>query len=402
MNLHPLWGVACLVTGIFTAFMLRRIPAPNCFHEGRHQNLDGLRGVLALIIFICHAATWQQYLGDGRWRISDSPFYILPGQTGIVIFFMVTAFLFTRKFLTHEGPHQNWLHIFSSRLLRLLPAYALMLMVLFLLTLYQTLTNAGQWQTCRPLDFLQWIAFTLPGAPKLCDFSETQVAVAGVTWPLAYEWVFYFSLPFLALLTGKRPGIWVISVSLLCLLVSIRMLPAYSVVYLSFAIGIASAFLDFHRPSLTLQHSRWAALLAFCILVLNSFLHPQSSYTWTSVLVIALAFHIFASGNTFFGILSTRTFQVFGLCTYSLYLFHGLLLYFSLYSLVSIWPNLHVDNFSYWAAIFLLTPVLVTGSLFIDLFVEHPPLQRSKALSSWVEKQWNHLQLGFQRQHPRP
>jgi peptidoglycan/LPS O-acetylase OafA/YrhL len=401
MNLHPLWGIACLVAGIFTAFMLRRIPDPSCFHEGRHQNLDGLRGVLALIMFICHAATWQQYLVDGRWRISDSPFYILPGQTGIVIFFMLTAFLFTRKFLTHEGRQQNWLHIFSSRLLRLLPAYAVMLFVLFLLTFYQTLVNSGQWQTCRPLDFLQWIAFTLPGAPKLCNFAETQVAVAGVTWSLAYEWVFYFSLPFLALLTGKRPGLFVISVSLVCLVVSVRLLPAYSAVYLSFAIGIASAFLDFHRPSLALQNSRWAALLAICILVFNSFLHTQSSYPLTSVLVIALAFHIFASGNTFFGILTTRTFQVFGLCTYSLYLFHGFLLYFSLYSLVNVWPNLHVHNFSFWVAIVLLTPLLITGSLFMYLFVEHPPLQRSKALSNWIEKQWARFQLALQLRPPR-
>jgi peptidoglycan/LPS O-acetylase OafA/YrhL len=401
MNLHPLWGIACLVAGIFTAFILRRIPESSCFHEGRHQNLDGLRGVLALIMFICHAATWQQYLVDGQWRISDSPLYILPGQTGIVIFFMLTAFLFTRKFLSHEGSKQNWLQIFSSRLLRLLPAYAAMLLVLFLLTLYQTLANGGQWQTCLPLDFLQWIAFTLPGAPLLCNFAETQIAVAGVTWSLTYEWVFYFSLPFLALLTGKRPGLLVISVSLVCLVVSMRLLPAYSVVYLSFAIGIASAFLDFHRPSLALQHSRWASFLAICILVFNGFLHTQSSYTWTSVLLIALAFHIFASGNTFFGLLITRTFQVFGLCTYSLYLFHGLLLYFSLYSLLKVWPNFHLDNFSFWAAIFLLTPVLIIGSLFIYLFVEHPPLQKSKALAIWIEKQWACFQLAIQRTPPR-
>lgn len=86
MITSPFWAFGCLLAGWLTAYLLRNAPHPSCFHTGRHQNLDGLRGALALIMFICHASTWQQYLSDQRWRISDTPLYILPGQTGIVIF----------------------------------------------------------------------------------------------------------------------------------------------------------------------------------------------------------------------------------------------------------------------------------------------------------------------------
>lgn len=392
MITHPAWGLASLSVGLLTAYLLRKIPHASCFHQGRHQNLDGLRGVLALIVFICHASTWQQYLIERKWRVSDTPFYILPGQTSIVIFLMLTAFLLTKKLLTSVHERENWIHVYTSRVLRLAPVYAVMLIVLATLALYQTWDQGGQWHTCAANDFFKWMAFTLPGAPQLCDFKETNVAVSGVTWSLTYEWAFYFSLPFLSVLTGKRPAWGVLLVCGLLLWWAVNAIPFYTTVYFSFALGMTSAFIDFYRPSCRLQHSNWASAAALLLLVSNSFWHTNTSYTETSVLVIFLAFHIFASGNTLMGILCSRTFQVFGLCAYSIYLFHGLLLYLGLNGLLILVPSLPTNNLVYWNAIVFMTPVLIGGSLGMYLYVEHPPMQRTKQVSTWLQKR---LEQGY-------
>lgn len=385
MFTSPIWGLACLLAGWLTAYLLRYVPHSNCFHSGRLKSLDGLRGVLALVVFICHASTWQQYLVDQRWRVSDTPLYVLPAQTSVLIFFMLTGFLFTRKFLMSGKASENWIRLYTSRILRLGPAYMLMLAALAVVVALQILYGQARWSECYWRDGLAWLAFTLPGAPPLCGYAQTNVAVSGVTWSLTYEWVFYFSLPLLAVITGKRVPVVVLLVGGAVLVVSLRAAPWYSVVYLSFVLGIGSAFIDFRRPSIWLQNSAWAGIAAVTLLVVNGFVHTQTSYTIPSVLVVGLAFHVFASGNTLMGVLSTRTFQVFGLCTYSLYLFHGLLLYTVLSVLTRFFPLLHTDAPAYWSTIILLTPMLIAGTLLIYLRLEYRSLQRTHAISVFIE-----------------
>lgn len=386
MFTSPFWGLGCLLAGCGAAYVLRRMPPSACFHAGRHRNLDGLRGVLALIMFICHASTWQQYLADHRWRVSETPVYIIPGQTGIVIFFMLTGFLFARKFLATGRRSENWIRLYVSRFLRLVPAYYLMLSALLVVLVVQLLKGNARWEDCRWSDALAWLAFTVPGAPLMCGYELTNIAVAGVTWSLTYEWAFYFGLPFLAVLIGKRVPWVVLGLCGIALFVAVRAVPMYLVVYLSFAMGILSALLDWFRPSVWLQTSSWAGILAVVLLFVNAFLHSQTSYVVGSVFLISIAFHVFASGNSLKGILNTRTFQVFGLCTYSLYLFHGLLLYVAFLTLSEFYPAFFSNDLIYWVVVMLLTPVLIGVSLFLYLTIEHPPMQRVLQVSAAIER----------------
>ena len=385
----PIWGIACLITGCITAYLLRNIPHSECFHTGRHRNMDGLRGVLALIMFICHASTWQQYLIDGKWRISHSPIYILPGQTGIVIFFMLTGFLFTKKFLTSKSTPENWIKIYTSRFTRLVPAYTLMLFGLFSVVFLQIFNGNAHWLDCRLSDAIAWLTFTIPGAPNLCGYSATNIAVAGVTWSLTYEWAFYFSLPLLAKITGKHVHNTVLLLSTTALIIFIKTIPFYPFVYFCFLMGAASAILDHKKPSTWLQNTPQAGTLALALLITNSLINTDTSYKISSALIIFLAFHIFASGNSLFGILNTRTFQVFGIITYSLYLFHGLLLYATLSYLISKLPILPYKDHFYWTTIISITPLLIGVSLFSYLKIEHPPMLMTSKISKSIEKKIN-------------
>lgn len=386
MIISPAWGLACLFVGLLTAFFLRHIPHPSCFHEGRHRNLEGLRGVVALIMFICHASTWQQHLLDGTWRVSDTPQYILPSQKGIIIFFMLTAFLIARKLLISKDASEDWIQVYTSRILKLVPAYAVMLIILFTTILVQTWLNTETWHECSLESFLSWVVFTIPGAPELCKFKENNIAIAGVTWSLTYEWVFYFSLPLLAVLSGKKPS-WV--ALLICgglLILVFNAIPKYPVVYLSFDFGIISAFSDHLYPLQKLQDSILVSVAAVLLLIFNGFIHLQTFYTIASVFIVSFAFHVFASGKILMGIISTRTFQVLGLGTYSLYSFHGLLLFFGLTGITHFIPELPNNNLMCWSFIIFLTPMLIAGTLAMYLIVERPPLQRTQKVSAWIDK----------------
>ena len=49
-----------------------------------------------------------------------------------------------------------------------------------------------------------WIAFTLPGAPDINNYPQTNLIVAGATWTLCLEWAFYFTLPVFGILVSKN------------------------------------------------------------------------------------------------------------------------------------------------------------------------------------------------------
>src|SRR5438094_622932 len=62
----------------------------------RYEVLDGLRGFLALSVFLLHANAYYHFYHERQhqWGESPSVFYSQMGQIGVVLFFMITGFLF--------------------------------------------------------------------------------------------------------------------------------------------------------------------------------------------------------------------------------------------------------------------------------------------------------------------
>jgi len=59
-------------------------------------------------------------------------------------------------------------------------------------------------------------------------------------------------------------------------------------------------------------------------------------------------------------------------------------MYLSLYGLGQLYPDLHAINAAYWGVIMALTPLLITQSLTLFIFIERPHLQRARALAHWI------------------
>lgn len=168
------------------------------------SSIDGLRGYLAFFVFLHHGATWFYYARTGRWDVLPSRVYNSFGEASVLVFFMITGFLFYAKILAARTRGIDWTRLYVSRVLRLAPAY---LVALTLLLAIVAIVSRGKLQESPVAvagEVARWLAFTIPGYPDINRVKDTWVIIAGVTWSLRYEWLFYLLLPALAIATRVR------------------------------------------------------------------------------------------------------------------------------------------------------------------------------------------------------
>src|SRR5271166_2382398 len=167
----------------------------------RHRSVDGLRGCLGIAVFIHHTViTWFLLHGYAWQRPPLTRLTLHLGQTSVALFFMITAFLFWSRVLA-RGTSIDWVEFFLSRLYRLYPTYLLMLGLVVIAVLVLTWSDRHGFDARLMKPMLGWLLML--GAPDLNGLPHTELLVAGVTWSLRYEWLFYLALPFLAFVAGR-------------------------------------------------------------------------------------------------------------------------------------------------------------------------------------------------------
>ncbi len=88
--------------------------------SGRFETLDGLRGILALNVFFQHAMTSYFYFHTGIWEIVPIKFYRHLGGEAVILFLIMTSFLYWSKMIAQKGEIDEG-HLYRSRFLRLAP-----------------------------------------------------------------------------------------------------------------------------------------------------------------------------------------------------------------------------------------------------------------------------------------
>lgn len=386
MTPEPYFGILCLVTAYLAAFAVRNRVRNVDLQRARHTNLDGLQGLLTLVVFVSHAATWQQYLSDGRWRTSDAPYYTLIGQMAIILFFMRVGFTFATKLLDHQGQRVDWVHLYCARILRLYPAYLLALAVLVFITLNVVTPKPPSNIGFDIPAYASWLAFTVFGAPLLNGATETNIAIAGVTWPLTYFWAFYLSLPLLAGLLGVKKTKWHVLIGSVLLIVVLRYLPYYGLVYYMLLLGVVAALLCQNISLATLLSGKAAGAFSIALLILAGFIADKTAYNALSISLVGVSFYVLAAGNSLGGFLTQKTLRVLGLGAYSLYLLHGPFLFVVLKQLQKNYPGFYTNDLVYWSLISLASSLLVWTSLAVHLFLEVPAMCKVAPMSQSVHK----------------
>lgn len=384
--LSPFFALALILAALFVATLLSRVTRAEVVAH-RYEALDGLRGYLAFFVVIHHAALWHAFARGEGWGSTPSNLYNQLGQGSVAMFFMITGFLFFGKLLRAEKKPIDWLELYTSRFLRIVPLYAFAVLLLLVLV---ALLSRFELQVPLPTlleEVVRWFSFDFLGRPDINGVADTFTITAGVTWSLAYEWFFYFSLPLLAaLLRRPVPFLWAIGSLLLVALLVWG--PSWNAAFEQsryFLSGMLAAVIA-HKTSFSrvAGSSLFAVVASLCIVLAASFF--RSAYMLGPFLLFSAAFIIFASGNTLFGLLTLKPAKLLGEISYSIYLLHGLLLYLVLGMIVGPARVAELTVLEYWLVVLGCVPVLITFCLLTFRTIEAPAMSHVPWLTSRMRR----------------
>lgn len=386
--------LAVLAIAFATASLLTwKFGAPST--RGRNSSIDGLRGYLAILVFLHHSSVWYYYLRSGHWGLPPSYLYTHFGQSSVALFFMITGYLFFSKLLDGKQNGVDFGRLFVSRVLRLVPLYLLMLVLLFSIIAILSRGTLNEPLPQLAINASHWIGFTMAAAPDVNAIENTPIIVAGVTWSLTYEWFFYLSLPLLALtvrVPAPLPYLTLATTSVICLYFwhpeSYHLAP--------FLGGIGAAVLTrrdaFRRFSETTAASCLVLLLIGCEVTVFPTAHGIMS-----LVLLSLAFCLIAGGNTLFRVLVNPVSRTLGELAYGIYLLHGIALFVAITFVLGHGDVRIMSPIAYWIMVFKLTPVLVIFSFLAHRLIEQPAMQSTNAATNWLRAR---LRRGVAQRHP--
>jgi peptidoglycan/LPS O-acetylase OafA/YrhL len=373
--------------------------------DQRTATLDGLRGFLALSVFVHHLMVTHGYIERGEWTFPPSGFPTLLGQVGVGVFFMITGFLFWGKLLDAKG-RPDWRSLYIGRLWRIGPMYLVAIGLMFLIVAWKTgfVLREPAWSVL--VAALQWLALGIvPMQPDINGYVGTAFILAGVTWTVFVEWLFYGSLRLMAPLArgGRTPRFVAGGLLLLCLpALTVAALPsagspthptlalvigAMAWVLASFLGGMLSAWLIRHDGASRLRARlpEWAASLLALVCLGVVFLGFPHMVGPVQVLLLWGFFHLVCSGSTLYGLLLTRAARRMSTVSYSIYLLQGLVL-----TVIFAMPPLR--NFAmagamqYWLVGTLCALLLVAASVVSYRLVEKPGIVQGKRARSGLRR----------------
>lgn len=354
--------------------------------RGRTEMLDGLRGFLALGVFFNHAVNNYYYNLDGVWTVGEAPFYEMTGQIGVSLFFMITGFLFWGRVLRSRGSLEV-VPLYLSRIRRIVPMY----LVSVLMVLAVVAVLSGFSLRTDPFSLVKelraWFSFGFMDFGALNGFSDGHF-VNPVYWTLAFEWLFYLSLPFLALFA--RPP-W----SIVLLVVAFVFCPRVPVTLNFVAGGIAALLVHKRWLGDWLRRPLWTpvALAALALAFLAS-----SGYGRAPVAALFVFFLCIVEGNSLFGLLRSAPAKLLGLISYSFYLVHAIVVFVVARAVASLVPFGVLGTFRYWLVAAAAAVIAVLLSSLTYRYVEHPFISARSGLPTGFPSFWR--RLGRESQSP--
>jgi peptidoglycan/LPS O-acetylase OafA/YrhL len=358
--------------------------------------LESLRGILAMSVLFSHAVVTYFYFRTGVWTSPPAAFYAFLGTGPVILFFILSGFLFWSKCLAHDGIGGYGIFL-AGRARRLLPAYYVSVAIVMFLVFAKTRFKLNVPITAFLSELARWLIFV--PARDVNGLQQAHLINASVVWTLMFEAAFYLLLPLIFFLfkgyriflhlgiacavswTLARHGFTEFSPTL----VRAGILPFLtfalnSVFGFGFGIGMLVAFLYVRCPKHwrhMLKQRRLIPIPLFCLAAPALF--HVGSYSAAEFWLLGVAFLFIAAGNDFLGLLSSRAVFQLGTVSYSFYITHGIVL-FVLSHLFNRWtPIRTMPPLQYWSLIGLVGVTAVCFSTLLYWLVERRFMRRSPA-----------------------
>lgn len=367
-------------TMILAAYFVAKILAKlNYFNflfirKGRYGAIDGLRGYLAISVFVYHFIITWYWHNTGKWTRPPEDYFQNFGKIGVMIFFMITGFLFISKIISDNGK-TDWVRLYKSRIFRIYPLYLFVLIIVSIIVFYKTNFHINVEVFTLLKQYAKW--FIYYGGP-INDYSHTKLIIAGVDWTLKYEWLFYLSLPLIAWIISKNKII-ILSSLFITLIISYLHLGCCGINTMHasfFIVGGVIAYLNSMKLNITgIIQSKFSSIITLIALLISLF-YPHT-YSLIQVAGVSIFFASVALGNTMFGFFESKASIFLGEISYSIYLLHGLVLYI-LFSVINIIDLNKLSLLQYEYTMPVIVILLILISTITHIIIELPGIRYGK------------------------
>ncbi|MFT8598524.1 acyltransferase family protein, partial [Acetobacter orientalis] len=158
--------------------------------KNRSENLDGLRFLISISVVFHHMIFSYYYFNNHTWSVGEYHFNGKLGRFGVAMFFMLSAYLMTRKNIVESS---DIIKFYINRFFRIVPMFYFS-SFLCLLTAIIFGGNIDYHSLLDKLFF--WFDGGLTDyKPDINNFANASLVNAGVMWTLPWEWFLYISLP---------------------------------------------------------------------------------------------------------------------------------------------------------------------------------------------------------------
>ena len=380
------WMAIVTLFACLAGIQLLNLPRFAEVRAGRLTSIDGLRGLLAIVVFFHHFYENYFYRVTGVWGSDSSIVYNLFGTVGVTLFFMITGFLFFGKIRAVRG-HIDFNRFYLGRIFRIVPVYAVSVLFVYLMTFIETGFRIDR--TLQPgLD--QWVFFH---NAIINDYPASPMINAAVTWTLVTEWIFYLSIPVIAYLWSRLDlQSWAVALATVLALylqrndVSIPGIDLNCGQFAPFLLGGLAGEIGRMAVLRRAAKGHWSAALSVAALsiLFGTF---STAYSVSGCLLLFVFFVPVALGNSIFGVLRLRAVVFLGEISYDVYMLHGIVL-FALFTVML--PNAMQSVQSRWQMLPLMliaAAVVIALSFAVHLAVEKPMLRLGRRLTSIDETQ---------------
>ncbi|HFF2644318.1 acyltransferase [Acinetobacter nosocomialis] len=318
---------------LFLTFLPRNLGTLETIKVKNKNPLNGLRAILASIVMYSH--TYKElYVHSGNdWLYTQSQYFqyfgfgnqaINGGKIGVAIFFMISGYLFYS--LLNKSNFDSFKFL-KQRFKRIFPLYFFIITFCFLYN-YKFFNSLSLLD--KTIEYFKFLIF-------FGDNTNITKMTSGVEWSLKLEILMYFTIPVLFYLFHNVKNKISKHILIFASVIAVFLISYITRMYFEFYIDPRAALcfyvgyvaLDIKNENiLTFIKSKTFSVISLLFLTSAFFVTAFNFYYLYLIFACSFIFLAAVNGNDIFGFLINEQIQKLGEISYSIYLTHGVLLFF--------------------------------------------------------------------------